>query len=75
MIPENTGSKGLLEIGIRPLFAALKPAVRVFSLGVLKAYNKISGRIPGYSLSNGHETIQRTSHLPDRLLSRVWGLL
>jgi hypothetical protein len=32
----NFGWKGLLAIGLRPLFAALKAAMGVFSLGLLK---------------------------------------
>jgi hypothetical protein len=37
-IPVNSGWKGLLAIGLRPLFAALKAAVGVLFLGVLKAH-------------------------------------
>ena len=37
-IPVNSGWQGLLAIGLRPLFVALKAAVGVFSLGVLKAH-------------------------------------
>ena len=38
LIPVNSGWKGLLAIGLGPLFATLKAAAGVFSLGVLKAY-------------------------------------
>jgi len=38
LIPVNSGWKGLLAIGLRHFFAALKAAVGVFSLGVLKAH-------------------------------------
>lgn len=40
LIPVNSGSKGLLSPALRPLFAASKAAVGVFSLGVLKAYTR-----------------------------------
>jgi hypothetical protein len=39
LIPVNSGRLGLLAIGLRPLFAALKAAVGNFSLGVLKAHS------------------------------------
>jgi hypothetical protein len=38
LIPVNSGWQGLLAIGVRPLFAALKAAVGVSSLGMLKAH-------------------------------------
>jgi len=38
LIPVNSSWKGLLAIVLCPLFAALKDAVGVFSLRVLKAY-------------------------------------
>ena len=36
LIPVNSGWWDLLAIGLRPLFAALKAAMGVFSLGLLK---------------------------------------